>query len=235
MIVTIHQPEFMPYGGFFAKAMRADVFILLDIVQFKKNYFENRNRVLVNGEAKYVTVPVIHKNRLDSTFREVPIANLEKWAHKIRETLRSNYRHHPQFEAVFPFFDELFRREHGHLAELNIEIIRYLGSLLGIEAEWVLASDLGIEGKRSQLLADLTHAVGGASYLSGPSGREYLEFEPFERHGLEVCYHDYHAAPYPQPKLDHFEPNLSVFDLLCCLPPADARENLLAGSTVSDQ
>ena len=232
MIVTIHQPEFLPFGGFFAKAMRSDRFVLLDTVQFKKNYFENRNRVLVNGQPQYVTVPILHKGRLESIFTDVRICEDPRWAKKIIDTLRINYGKYPRAQQVLPPLFEVLATPATHLAPLNIALIRQLADPLGIETEWIVASDLPIRGVHSPLLADLVKALDGDIYLSGAAGREYLDHSLFQDAGIAVQYHEFHAQPYPQPKQETFCANLSVVDLLCMCEPEEARANLLAGSHV---
>lgn len=234
MIVTIHQPEFMPYGGFFAKALRSEIFILLDTVQFAKNNWQNRNKLLVNGEGRWVTVPVAAKGRLDSTIAETEII-ANGWQKKMLGTLQANYRQHPYYDHVFPFFDDLLSREHERLAALNEAIILFMAERLGCEAKWVRSSDLSSEGSRSDLLAALSAEVGGDLYLSGAGGRNYLEAAPFEAAGVGVQYHDFHAEPYPQPGASEFVANLSVVDLLFCCGPDEARANLLSGSSVSER
>lgn len=233
MMLTIHQPEFMPYGGFMAKALRSELFILLDSVQFAKNNWQNRNRLLIGGEPRWVTIPVAAKGRLEGTIAETEvIAN--GWQKKLLGTLQANYRHHPCFGEVFPFFEELCSREQPLLAPLNEAIIRFMAARLGCEAQWVRSSELDVDGSRSDLLAALSAKVGGAVYLSGAGGRSYLQAAPFEEVGVAVKYHDFHAQPYPQPGVSEFVPNLSVVDLLFCCSPEQARENLLAGSEISD-
>ncbi|MCC7494703.1 MAG: WbqC family protein [Fimbriimonadaceae bacterium] len=233
MIVTIHQPEFMPYGGFFAKALRSDVFVLLDSTQFKKNNWQNRNRVLLNGAPGYLTVPVVHKDRLESTIAATRIAPDPRWASKLRGSLLANYRKHPYFQPVFEPLDAVLGAPPDLLAPLNNAIIAHFAALLGVGCRWVNSSELSAAGKQSELLAALTAELGGAEYLSGAGGRDYLELQPFTARGLRVTYHEFHGVPYPQPGCAEFQPYLSVFDLLCTLGPAAARENLLAGSSLS--
>jgi len=219
MIVTIHQPEHLPWLGFFNKVDRADTLILLDTVQYRKNYFQNRNRVLMSGDPLWLTVPVATKGHTGRSIREMMIDNRTAWRRKHKETLLQAYGGHPFFDEHRGFFSQIYGQEWVGLSELNEHLIQYLLDHLGIAPKVFRSSDLGASGGKSELLLELCTKVGATIYLSGTSGREYLDERPFERAGVEVAYHTFKHPVYPQLGAGRFVSHLSAIDLLFNLGP----------------
>jgi hypothetical protein len=230
VIVTIHQPEHLPWLGFFAKMARADLFISLDTVPFRKNYFQNRNRVLGHdGAPAWLTVPVRLQDHLESSIAEVEIAGDGRWRQKYVRTLHQRYARHPHGAPLLSALGAAVERDHTRIAELNDALIEILRDALGVTTPMVRASTLGGTGTRSELLADLCVRAGADVYLSGPSGRDYLDPRPFEQAGVEVRVHDYDHPTYPQQETDRFISHLSAVDAICNCGP-DAGELLRQGS-----
>ncbi|HEX6937963.1 MAG TPA: WbqC family protein [Longimicrobiales bacterium] len=214
-VVAVHQPEHLPWLGFFAKLDAADLMVSLDVVPFRKNYFQNRNRVLGHdGGPLWLTVPVRLDGHLAGEIRTVPIAEDGRWRRKYLRTLEQRYARHPHFPEVFEPVARIVEAEWGGIAELNLALIDALRRPLGIDTPIVRASALGVTGTRSELLAAICRRVGATVYLSGPSGRAYLDPAPFEAAGIRVAFHDYDHPAYPQRGSEAFVSHLSVVDLL---------------------
>lgn len=214
MIVAAHQPNFAPWLGFFDKARRADVLVLLDTVQFIKRGYQNRTRVKAPTGAQWLTVPVISKGRYDQATRDVQIDESARWRAVHLRTLQSTLAKAPHYDelldAVRPVYD---RADLHRLAELNVALIRSVVQRLGIDTRLVLASELPLTGGSTDLMISLTRAVGGDTYLSGPTGRNYLEPELFDAAGLSLRYHEFSPFPYRQLH-GEFVPGLSCLDYL---------------------
>lgn len=225
MIVTIHQPEHLPWLGFFHKVDQADLLVLLDVVQYRKDYFQNRNRILGPNGPQWLTVPVVRAGYTSRTLRDLQINNDVRfhngvdWRRKHRKTIEHAYRRHPHFGLVEPVIDDLYEREWLLLVELNEALIRAMMVLLDIDTRIVRASELRVEGKRSDLLASICRATGASTYLSGPTGRQYLDEAPFRSAGIDVRYHSFEHPAYRQRHAVEFVPNLSTLDLLCNCGP----------------
>ena len=233
-IATIHQPEHLPWLGFFAKVAAADLLISLDTVPFRKNYFQNRNRILgFDGAPHWLTVPVHLDRHRHGEIRQVRIADDRRWRNKYLRTLEQRYRKHAHFEEVFTPIAAIVEREWVRLADLNHALIDALLEKLGIATPVLIAGDLGGDGSRSRLLADLCRRAGADVYLSGPSGRDYLDFEPFHRLGIEVRFHDYVHPAYTQAGTTAFVSHLSAVDLLFNAGPS-AGEILRRGSRIAE-
>jgi hypothetical protein len=220
LIVTIHQPEHLPWLGFFNKIDQADLFVLLDVVQFRKNYFQNRNRILGPGGTAWITVPVQTKGHMSRTILDMEIGHVPQgkgggdWRDRHRDQIRSAYGSHPQFDVVFPGLDRLYMQEWRYLVDVNEAIIRHFISLLGITTPIVRASQLDVDGSSSSLLLHISRRVGADVYLSGPSGRDYLDESMFEAAGVEVRYQEFRHPTYPQSGRTDFTSHLSTIDLL---------------------
>lgn len=225
MIVAIHQPEHLPWLGFFNKLDQADLFVLLDVVQFRKNYFQNRNRILSPGGPTWITVPVRTKGHMTRTIREMEIGHQsmeergEDWRARHLDQIRSAYGEHPYFDFVFPGLERLYARRWRYLADVNEAIIRLFVSLLRIATPILRASQLEVHGSSSSLLLQICRRVGANVYLSGPSGRDYLDESIFEEARVEVRYHGFQHPSYPQSGRTNFTSNLSTLDLLCNCGP----------------
>jgi len=233
-IVTIHQPEHLPWLGFFSKLDAADLMVSLDVVPFRKNYFQNRNRVLgPDGGACWLTVPVRLDGHLHGQIRTVPIAEDGRWRRKHLGTLEHRYRRHPYFGEVFDRIAPILEADWDGIADLNHALIDVLKDALGITTPIVRASDLDVAGSRSELLAAICQRVGAEVYLSGPSGRDYLDPAPFEAAGVRIAYHDYEHPVYQQRGSDGFVSHLSVLDLLFNCGP-ESMEILRSGRRIAE-
>jgi hypothetical protein len=197
MKVAIHQPQYLPWLGYFDKIDQADCFVLLDDVQFKKNEWQNRNKIKTAAGWQWLTVPVLH--RFPQRICEVRINRTDPWSRK-----------HLQ-----PFFEEIYAREWTLLLDLNLATIAYLAEALGIQTKLVLASSLPVpaELEATDRLIAICQAVGANTYLSGVGGREYLDLAPFKEAGIGVLFQAFQTRLYPQ-RFGAFVPDLSIVDLL---------------------
>ena len=213
MTVTIHQPNYLPWLGFFHKMAQADLLVLLDTVPFTKGGYQNRTRIRVQEGATWLTVPVLTKGRLGQPTSAVEIDTRVPWQRKHLTTLEMNYRKAPGFAAHGEGLAGVLNQGWERLAPLNESLIRWLAGLLCLNTTICRASDLDAGGTGSLLLCQLCVAVGATRYLSGPSGREYLDERVFEGAGIEVQYHEFTPVPYRQCYPD-FVPGLSAMDFV---------------------
>lgn len=213
MIAAIQQPEHLPWLGFFDKMRRCDTYIFLDNVQFKKRYFENRNKIRIRDGWQWISVPVITKGRYTQKIHEVMIDNSSKWKRSHLGSLQSAYAKTPHFREIFPALETIIGADHTHLSELNITLINYLGERAGINTPCIKASDLiRSEVTGSELILKLCLEAGADTYLSGPDGRNYLDLEHFREKGISVIYHEYDHPVYFQIHGGEFRSHMSAID-----------------------
>ena len=215
-VVAIHQPNFLPWLGFFDKLGQADVFVLLDSVQFprtSKGTWINRVKLLVGGAV-----------RIDDT---------QPWRTKLARTIELNYRRARAFEEVFPLVSQLLETDDERIASFNERNLRRLADALGLDTgKIVRSSDLDVEGQSTELLIELTLAVGGTAYLPGGDAYRYQEDEKFAARGIELLPQAFVHPTYPQ-AVEPFVPGLSAIDaLMSCgfAPPLRRRSRAAAAS-----
>lgn len=212
MIVAIHQPQYLPWLGYFDKIERCDTFVFLDNVQFKKNEWQNRNKIKTADKWQWLSVPVIHKFPQD--INQVEVNNTVQWGKKHLNALVTNYSKTSFFREHIEFFEATYSREWRLLSDINIHLIHYLVKALGISGKKLeLASRYESREGRTERLVDLCLRLGAESYLSGKDGAKYLDVKEFEKKGIRVIFQDYKHPSYPQ-LFGDFEPFMSVVDLL---------------------
>lgn len=212
-VVAIHQPNFFPWLGWFHKLASADVFILLDDAEFSRGSWINRTRLLVNGEAVWMTAPV-ERAADDQEIRAARITEDMRWRGKFLKTIENSYRRSPGFEEVLPVLAPLVESPTNWLATYNEDAIRAIARLLGLDVtRFVHSSAIGSTARATERLVELVQAVGGSCYLSGRGAGAYQKDECFEQAGIKVTYTDYEVRPYPQ-RAAEFVPGLSVIDAL---------------------
>lgn len=213
MILAGHQPEYLPYIGFFNKMTLCDKFILVDHVQFLKKSWQNRNRIRgANGEI-LLTVPVLTKGKFYQKINEVEINNKLNWSEKHWKSISYNYSKAPFFDSYKGFFEELYSKKWGKLVDLNESIIKHILSELKINAKIIRSSEINPQGTKTDMLIDMCKKLNADTYLSGEGGGEYVEESKFEENGLNHVYRDFHHPVYNQ-LFRPFIPNMSVIDLM---------------------
>ena len=213
MLVAIHQPEFLPWAGLFEKMSRADLFVVLDDVQFSKNDYQNRTRVKGQAGAQWLTVPVAHKT--GQPINEVEVSG-DAWRAKHWKTLVSCYARAPHFREYAPAFEELYSRPWARLAELNVAALDLAARALGIEKKWAFSSGLKAGGRKSGLVLNICERVGATRYYSGRTGSTYLDRDEFARAGIEIVVQEFKHPTYEQlfMKEAGFVAGLSIVDML---------------------
>ena len=191
MKVAIHQPEHFPYLGYFQKMEKADLFIILDDVKFKKNNFQNRNRFLnKSGNEEWFTIPV-EKKANSKLIRDVKLAEDFGWKKKLMKQMKMNFNMSND-DLNYIYMDDL-------LYTTNLRSITYCASELDIDTPRELASELDVSGTKSELLYNLCKKVGATTYLSGQNGFKYLDKDVFKDINIEVF----------EPKVDNYYTTLS--------------------------
>ncbi|MBN2280600.1 MAG: WbqC family protein [Candidatus Marinimicrobia bacterium] len=216
MICSIHQPQSFPWLGFFAKIMASDVFIFLDNVQYKKNEFQNRNKIKYNNEAHWLTIPV--KYHFGQKINEIEINTAVRWQKKLLNSLQTYYAKSPWFQQYFPDLTRLVNQDYHHLCNFNIAFIRWVLDLLSIKTQILVSSHIFPSEKleqlpRSEKLMELAESVGATVYLSGQGGKEYLDDEIFIKNRITIRYQDFDHPQYFQSG-EIFVSHLSILDLL---------------------
>lgn len=216
--MAIHQPNFFPWLGYFDKIVRADVFILLDDVQFEKSgsgTWSNRVRMLVAGQPAWITMPVRRDYHGVRRVNEMVIDNRQPWREKLVRTLTAHYARTPHFDETFPLIEPLVLNRTDSLADYNMNAIRAICEAVRLDTTAIVtASSLGVESSATDRLIALVKAVGGTAYLAGGGAGGYQEDDKFVTGGVELVYQRFEHPVYPQRGGRDFVAGLSCVDAL---------------------
>lgn len=214
-IVSIHQPNFFPWLGYFDKIARSNVFVFFDDVQYPKTggTWSNRVRLLVSGESRWVTAAIDRNYHGTRTIREMNFLEGNPWREKILKTIEANYRRHPCYAECMAVVQPLLLNPEQNIAAYNIHAIGVLCHALGIDTKKLRASSaLPHTGSSNELLCSITHAVSGSAYMCGGGADGYQDASVFENAGIQLVRQDFAHPVYPQYRSPEFFPGLSVID-----------------------
>ncbi|HZY94998.1 MAG TPA: WbqC family protein [Candidatus Bathyarchaeia archaeon] len=225
MKVAIHQPQYLPYPGFFHKLSLVDALVVMDDVQYDKR-FTNRNQILGPHGPIWLTVPIVRSQKFHKNM-DVEVNNSLPWRTEHWKKMSYSYRNAGSFHEYGPYFESLYKRDHSKLVDLDLDITRKILDWLDIRIEVLLESDLKVEGEGTQRLVNACLAVGADSYVSGIGGKNYVDEGVFATNHIGLEYQEYQPKPYRQRFVEEFVPNLSVVDMLFNVGPKSRK--LIAG------
>ena len=228
-VCVITQPRFFPGLHYLHRMMLADVFVILDTVQFTPRHEENRARVKTPRGPHWMTVPVRQFSR-EQRIVDTRLDNTQPWRRKITRTLASLYGRARHYKAHVAEVMGVLESPHETLTQLNRASWGPALRSLRIDCRFVCASALPVSGRGSRLLLDICGSVGADVYLSGAFGREYLDLATFTARGVAVRFHEYTYPIYPQ-CFGAFVPWLSYLDML--FNAGLDRETVEAGTAAS--
>ncbi len=213
-IVGIHQPNFLPWVGYFYKIMNCDVFVFLDDVQYIKRSFINRNKIKTKEGTQYIRLSLIQKGRYKQLINECELYNRNENNRIIINVIKTNYSKAKYFSKYFEEFKNILREDTNSLLKLNILFIKWILNILNIEIELIKSSELkNILGTSTERLISICKNVGSNKYFSGIGGDKYQDKEIFEKSNIELVMTDFKHPVYNQ-LWENFVPNLSIIDLI---------------------
>jgi hypothetical protein len=229
MIVSINQPAYLPWLGYFHRIAVSDHHVVLDHVQFEKNSFTNRNKVRTAQGWCWLTVPLKTSGRFgDLSIHLLEFADDPKWRKKHWETLAGSYKRAPHFAEHAPFFEASIKNEALGFNALLREMLIHCCRALAIETKLSFSSEMTVEGKKDELVLSICQKLGATLYLSGSLGRQYLRESIFTESGIRVAYQDYQHPTYPQIH-GEFMPYMGIVDLLFNCGPR-SRDIVMSGN-----
>lgn len=214
-VVVIHQPDFLPYLGFFHRFLNADMYIALDHVQFvngSSRSWTHRDKIKTAQGEKWLTVSV-QKAPRDTAINRIELSTDTPWRRDNLRLIEQNYRNAPFFAELMPEIDRLYALPCQTLRDFNMASIEMLMNLLDVQIPWICASGLDPQGAKNELLVNLLKKVSATHYLSGVGARDYFDPTPFREADIEVVWQNFTHPVYPQ-LYGEFVPYLSSIDLL---------------------
>jgi hypothetical protein len=235
MIVAIHQPHYLPWLGYLHRMAQVDLFILLDHVQFERRNYQNRSRIRNDGEAHWLTVPVLQRSQKERIVEKL-IDNRDPrpWGSIHFSTLRHAYREAEHFSTYAGSLRNILEARWQNLADLDRAMLDLLRDAFDIRTPLARSSELGVDAAKSDLILKLCRAAGADALLAGFGGsRDYLDAEAFAREGVRIEWHDFKHPTYKQCGEQPFIPGLASIDLLFNCGPR-SRAMLMAESAAQE-
>jgi hypothetical protein len=212
-IVTIHQPDFLPWLGFFDRWRRSDLYVMLDNVQFLRRGWHHRDKIKSANGLQWLTLPVRKKGKNLQLINEVELDNDQDWKRKHLSTIQHAYAKAPCFDEIFPAIETIYKRASDLMIDLNVNLLKFASERLGISVPTVLASEFEVNGRGTTRLVELTKMFNAKVYLTGTGARDYLDESEFQAEGIKVEWQHFEHPCYTQLHGD-FVPMLSVLDYL---------------------
>lgn len=211
MIVSIHQPDYIPYIGYFYKIYKSDIFVFLDDAQFSNDNMHHWNRIKTpQGECR-LKIPVDYE--FGDSITEVRTKDELKWKEKHLKTIEMNYKKAKYFDDFFPSFKEILMSDYSSLAEQNIALNKFICNKIGIKTIFKRSSEMEITSRKEERVIDICADFNADEYISGNGAKAYQKDEDFSNRGVKLTYTKYQPFEYQQ-LWKEFIPNLSVIDYI---------------------
>ena len=220
-ILVAHQPEFLPWISYISKATMGDVYFIVDTVQFRKEGFQNRNKIRIKNEPgwQWLTIPVLLAKKKLTNLSDVKINYREKWQRKHLSAIKYSYGNTPYFNEIYPELEKIYSDFDGEfLVEFVVSIIKYAFNKFNIDIPVYRTSDLkklghNLEGEKSELAINMCKVVQAKSFVFGQYGRQYIEKEKFFQNNIKFVFQKFEHPTYSQIH-GEFIPQMSFIDLL---------------------
>lgn len=219
--IAILQSNYLPWKGVFDIIHQVDTFVFLEDVQYTEHDWRNRNIIKTKEGEKWITIPVKNSNRGGQLIIEAEIDNRSNWQRKHFNSFQMNYGRAPFFKKYKWILEDLYLcRKWDKLSEINIHFIKLIAKELGINTEFVMSTDLNVSGKKDDKIINICKILNASSYLSGPSAKNYIDPNKFQKEEIELEYIKYQYPKYKQ-LYEPFNHYVTILDLIFnCGPDA---------------
>ena len=209
--VSIHQPDFLSYIGFFNKINKSDIFVILDDVRMSKSGWTHRDQIKTINGTVWLTIP-IKKIKNEKKIRLTEINNNNNWKSKHLNLIYENYKKAQFFDETFDMLKEIYSFNTNKLIEFNLNSIKKIFKILNIKKKIIFLSDLNVNGEKNELLINILNKLEAKYYLSGDGARNFLDIEKFYQNGLKIVFNKFKHPVYNQLH-GEFVCNLSIIDI----------------------
>lgn len=219
------QPYFFPYLGYFQLIQAVDTFVFYDDVNFIKNGWINRNRIIVNGHPSYITVP-LSKATPNKTIQDVTIKYQGKWQSKMLRGIELAYKKAPYFKPTSQLAREVILSECSSIADLAILSVIKVANELDLSVRFKRSSTEFADTKqmgRADRLINICKENGGVTYINPSGGKNLYNKEYFKEHNLELQFIEINIPPYQQYG-NKFQAGLSILDVMMFCSPMEVKD-----------
>jgi len=214
MIVSIHQPNYIPWVGFFNKILSSDIYVVFDDVQFPRGKdYANRNQIKTNNGKKWLTIPVNGKSQL-KPWNQIEI-NDNGWIDRHLVLLESFYKKSEYFTTYYPELKNIYLKGHSKLIDLNLDIIKYILKKLDSKTRIVMSSDIKTNKQGMDKIFHILKELNATTYISGngEGSKRYIDEKAFEKNDIELIWQNYTQIKYKQ-QHGEFISYMTILDLL---------------------
>lgn len=213
MIVSIHQPDYIPYLGYFYKISKSDIFVFLDDCQFSNNNMHHWNRIKTPQGEHRLKIPV--EQHLGTPINKVRTKDELSWKEKHLKIIQMNYSKAKYYQEIYPKFEKILLKNYSNISDMNIAINIWISRNFGFNANFLKSSEMKINTVKEKRVIDIVKLLDGDTYFSGIGAKNYEVDEHFTEEGIKLVYSDYKAVEYFQlwPKVG-FLPYMSILDYL---------------------
>lgn len=212
MIITAHQSAYLPWLGLFHKIYISDLYCYLDIVQYQRGDYNNRNKIKTSSGELWLSIPIESKNHFNTRLCDARIIR-NGWNKKHLKSIYINYKKSTFFEIYYQDIERFLMKEYTFLSDLNFDMLVYFLSCLNISTKIIRASDYDFEGNKSNLILDICKKAKGDKFIFGEQGLNYVDTSLFSNNGIKIFFQKYIHPTYRQ-LWGNFLPYLSIIDLL---------------------
>lgn len=216
MILSISQPAYLPWLGFFSRIKKSDVHVFLDDVQIErntKNSFTNRNKLRNKKDIFWLTVPLKSIRNGDPKILDTKIDNSKSWQKKHFNSFQNNYSKSKYYYEHEKWLKNFYLKKWDFLCAMLNYSNEYVLDYLDIKTQIISSSSLNIKGNKSEYIENICKHLGAKTYISGPLGKDYLDLSKFKQQNIDVKFDEYNHPIYKQ-SFNNFYPYLSIFDLI---------------------
>lgn len=213
-IISIMQPTFLPWLGYFNMIKKSDIFVFFDDVQVTKRSWQTRNRIKTSSGEHFITIPV-KKGNSRSLIKDCEICIDEKWKDKFFKTLHNSYIKSEHYQSEIDFIKKIFLKDNKKLSDFNSHIIKSICERLEIKTKFIFSSDLNSQGTKDEYLSLICKELNGDQYLSAQGSKQYIETGRnfFSEQQINVTYNEYKHPQYKQLYGD-FVSHLAIIDAI---------------------
>ncbi len=212
MQISIMQPTYLPWLGYFDLIDQSDIFVFLDDVQFEKQSWQQRNMIKTNNGWIWLTIPVIQK--FGQKIAETRINYANKWNEKHFKSIYYNYHTAAYYNLFNDRLEKIYSFHHKFLVDFNIMIIQWVCEELGISPQFICSSALSVTGTKTERLINICQKLNANNYLSPLGSKTYIEKNNlFNDSGIILKYQHFEHPQYSQNTGD-FISHLSTLDLI---------------------
>jgi hypothetical protein len=214
MTISIIQPCFVPWLGYFEQIALADIFVYMDDVQYTKKDWRNNNQLKTPNGVKGIFFPV-QKTHRETLIKDVLISYNSDWQPVLLNQIREWYKKAPFFDEIFSMLEDVLQKKHEMLVDFNHELNLKIMEYIGINTPVFRTSDIPRNTQdKSDRIIEICHHFNGVDVLyDGKKAQDFIDIVYFASKGIRVVFQDYIHRPYPQ-LYANFVPYMSVLDLL---------------------